>query len=245
VLEQGCKADVPDARKLTPFAIAAVVRNADMMSWLSKVVGSHAREIDDVDVLRGALDTLLAREHSGGVLQGTLDTLLLSGADSRMDAAVRGGGSGAGGGSGGVGGGDPRTYSYIGDARGGIFPWEVAPGGWNGGGGGRGGGGEGGGSGGESKSSGSSEARRASDLAEDRRKEEERRKREEDEGCIVCMDAPINTVLVPCGHCVCCRPCAEQVTEVRKEEERMYKPTLVIEQVTEVSCYDPRTPPLL
>ena len=38
MLEQGCKADVPDARKLTPFAIAAVVRNADMMSWLSKVV---------------------------------------------------------------------------------------------------------------------------------------------------------------------------------------------------------------
>ena len=227
MLEQGCEADVPDARKLTPFAIAAVVRNADMMSWLSKVVGSRAREIDDVDVLRGALDTLLVREHSGGVLQGTLDTLLLSGADSRMNAAVRGGGSGAGGGGGSVGSGDPRTYSYIGDGRGGICPWEVGSGSRKGGGsgGGRAGGVGGGGFGGESKSSGSSDARRALDLAEERRKEEERRKREEDEGCIVCMDAPINTVLVPCGHCVCCRPCAEQVTEV--------------------SCYEPRNPPLL
>ena len=34
---------------------------------------------------------------------------------------------------------------------------------------------------------------------------------EYDTDCIVCMDQVKNTVFIPCGHCLCCTACAEEV----------------------------------
>ena len=52
------------------------------------------------------------------------------------------------------------------------------------------------------------EARRQR-LEAQRREEEERRRRTRE--CVVCMEASIQVVFVPCGHIVCCAGCAEQV----------------------------------
>jgi hypothetical protein len=42
-----------------------------------------------------------------------------------------------------------------------------------------------------------------------RREDDERRRRTRE--CVVCMEANIQVVFVPCGHIVCCAGCAEQV----------------------------------
>ena len=46
-------------------------------------------------------------------------------------------------------------------------------------------------------------------LQAQRREDDERRRRTRE--CVVCMEASIQVVFVPCGHIVCCAGCAEQV----------------------------------
>ena len=46
-------------------------------------------------------------------------------------------------------------------------------------------------------------------MQSQRREDDERRRRTRE--CVVCMEASIQVVFVPCGHIVCCAGCAEQV----------------------------------